>query len=331
MTDIPTDDIADDIRAAFDEVEGTAPEPKAPETPNAAPARAPDGKFAPKQQDVVEAKPDGAEPPKVEAEKPIGPPASLSAPVKAMWATLPAEVQQDLVRRERETTTAIEERSVKLKGYEPWEAALAPVKDRLSTQGVTPDAYIRSLVAADQWLQRNPAEAMQYLARQYGAPQVQVPQAGAPNAPTPPVDIDQRVTALVNARLAAEQEAQASAKVQGDVETFSKDPAHPYFENVRPIMAGLLSSGQSPDLKDAYEKACWADPTVRGLLMKDQAEAAAKAQRDAASQRTQQAKRAGGSVTGSPGPGGSAVTAAQTGSTIRDDVRAAYDEVMGRA
>lgn len=112
-------------------------------------------------------------------------------------------------------------------------------------------------------------------------------------------------------------------RLRNEVEAFKAEagpngrPAHPYFDQVRPYMAALLRSDQNLGLKEAYDRACWANPDIRAKIT--QAEKAAaereRAQRDR--EHAAAARRAGSSVTGQPGD---TAMPALTGKSIRDQV-----------
>jgi hypothetical protein len=54
--------------------------------------------------------------------------------------------------------------------------------------------------------------------------------------------------------------------VQNELETFVNAPGHEHYPTVRTVMAGLIQSGVVQTLQEAYDRACWADPTVRAAL-----------------------------------------------------------------
>lgn len=69
-------------------------------------------------------------------------------------------------------------------------------------------------------------------------------------------------------------------------------------------------------LQQAYEVACWKNPSVRSRLIEQQRQPQVQAAR------VQQAKAAGSSVRGAPGASN---LAAGNGSSIRDAIMAAFD------
>jgi hypothetical protein len=102
----------------------------------------------------------------------------------------------------------------------------------------------------------------------------------------------------------AQQPVQAQhAQITNEIQAFGSETdqsgklAHPWFNDVRPVMGALMASGQAKTLSEAYDQACHAHPTIRADLMRE-AVAAEAAKRRAAADK---ARQAGGSITGSPG------------------------------
>ncbi len=130
--------------------------------------------------------------------------------------------------------------------------------------------------------------------------------------------------------------AQQQTAINGVLERFKADPAHRYFENVEPLMSQLISSGlvqrtgdHMADLKSAYEAACYQNPEVRGLLIKEQIaadEAGRKAREKDAAEKARQASR---SITGSPSGAVRESDSTNRRGSSHDDAAAAYREVMG--
>lgn len=345
--DLEVDDIGADIAKAMAEhaaPDGVQPIAVIPD-PNAAPpisipkadegqARAPDGKFAPKAADALSIPPIAADAPgEPEAVKP---PASYSAAAKAEFKTWPVLAQQEAIRREREMDKGLQDRATELKKYQPLEDVLSPHRDRLAMAGTDEATYIRSLIAADRMLS-DPATRMAALgqiARSYGInlgqpPQGQQPQQGA--LPPELQGLFQEVSTLKQA-LAQRDQAQANqqqAAIQAEIQAFTNKPDVIYYDNVKPMMADLLSTGHAKSLDQAYQMACMASDEIRPLILKDQREAETKRAAEEAKVKAATAKRAGGSITGSPGIGAPVVTANQN-SSIEDDVRAAFAASSGR-
>ena len=331
MTD--TDNIADDIRAAIatnsdpDPVEASTVAPveaaESTETAETASNRGVDGKFVAKTPEAAQ---DTTEQPKtVETpQESIRPPASWSAQAKSDFAALPPHIQREVSKREGDIDKGFRERAEQIKRYEPLEAVIAPHRQKWSVAGVDEATAVKQLLAASDWLDRDPTQALTHLARQYGVNIASLGQganpqpggdAGQPQAQPDPVA--SRIEALE--RQLVERDNQT---YQTQIETFAADPANLYFDNVKPAMAALLKTGTVETLSEAYERAIWADPTIRPILLQQQA-----APKPADPNRAAKARLASVSVTGSPGNG---PLPTSTG-TIEDDVRLAISQAAGRA
>lgn len=321
------DDLEADVRSA---VEGTpAPEPvAAPEPIVEAPAPEPkvdgtgrvhaaDGKFAPK---TVDAKPETVQPIVAQAEEPetaILPPHSLKAAVKAQFAALPKDVQDEFLRIEGEAQKAKTEWQTKGEQYNRFEKLFEPINDRLTLSGLAKDQYVAALIHADELLRTNPGENLPKIAAMYG---FQIPGMQAPQQQQiDPVlhGLQQQVETLTRTlQSQAEQGEQAKvAQAQAELDSFRNDPKHLYVDNVGPIMATFLRDGRAGTLDEAYDMACHADPTIRALV-------AAGSQPKA-----QPATPKDISVTGAPGQ---TRATPRTGASAEDDVRAAIEELTGR-
>lgn len=330
------DDIGADIAAAMGTPAEVAPvaaeailpddtkglDPVETEAEKAARTRDEQGRFAKAPEAVQDAPVEVQEPAKT-----ILPPRSWTAAAKAKFNALDPDVQQEVLRREGEMDQGKAQWDTKAELFNKLDAVLAPVKDQLAFNGMTPDTYVGALVNADQALRGpNKVQALQFLAQQYGINLgQQLPQSGPQTQPvTGQPDpqyqaLQQRFNDLqsrVDQRdKAAEAEKQAVFVRQ--IEDFASDPAHLYFDNVKPEMAALLQSGSAKDLQGAYDMACHARPDIRALI----AAAAKPAQA--------QTRPNGLSVTGAQKGVGKPNGALQ-GNSIDDDVRAAFAEVSGR-
>ena len=335
--------IAEDIRNAITELKGDEPAPVT-ETPQGAapeaeaPAEEPaaeektskrgaDGKFVAKDAEVGQ-----DETVKAETPESIRPPASWSPAAKAKFLALDPDIQQEVLRREKETDKGFRERAEQLKRYEPLENVIAPRRDLWAAQGLDEATAIKTLLAAQDLLEKNPVQGLTYLARSYGVDLASVagqsgtqPAAGTtgqPLAQPDPVaaELQALKAELQSIKNGREQEVQSTYQAQ--IDAFASDPANIYFENVRPQMAALISAGVATDLPSAYQQAIWADPNIRPLLLQEQA-----TPKDQAREHAAKAKAASVSVTGSPG----ASPPMASNGTIRDDIRLAIQQVSGRA
>lgn len=332
------------------------------EKPPGAPERDEGGRFKPKQASAEgetpeapkteTAPPAAAEPQTSEA---IRVPPSLPAAVKAKFGSLDPDVQAAFVKQEETVQTAKAEWGRKGERLNRFEEILGPHADKWMTNGLDVFQGVQTLLAAQNILERDPVGGLVHIARSYGVNPAQIAQAlGLPQTSAAPggeggqgqaVPADfsralqpvlQQVQTLqqqLQARNQAE-EAAGLSQAQAQVEAFKSDPANLYFENVRDDVADRIAAGKATTLADAYEQAIWADPTIRPLLLDSQVKAAASASAEQArkaaeekakADRAKAANHAGGSVTGSPGPGAQAPQAPRA--SLREELEAARASV----
>ena len=345
------------VAAASEAVVELAPEPIAPEpeaeaAPVAADGRDEKGRFASKDSKapelVAEEKPQTAAPADEGAQtEPTRIPQSLSPAVKAQWTDLPPEVRKDFSRLEETVQTAKAEWGAKGQRLNRFDEIIGPHIDHWRLNGLDEFSGVQTLLAAQTILERNPVQGLVHIARSYGVHPSQIAEAlGLPpspqtategqSAPTGQPDLTaalqpylQRVQALEQQHAASRQAAETAEldRLTAEVLTFMDDPANLYVHNVEKDMELLLRAKAATGIKDAYEKAIWASPEIRPLLLKAQSADAAKVTADAAArQKAATARHASGSVTGSPSPGAQATGQGSKGS-VREDLRAAMQEI----
>lgn len=241
------------------------------------------------------------------AEAALEAPASWSEDARTVFAGLPRHVQESLIASAGPATPNVEQQAGKLAESDPWAEVFAPVKQRLDLGGVEPRAYVRQLVAADEYLRKDPVNAINWLARTYGvdlgnlAPQSQPSQSQ-------PASSDQHHPAQLLQVVAALQrkiESLETGGVQSQIDAFAKakDPSgkdkHPHFGKVRQIMGALSSISPDRTLEDLYREAVWSHPETRALMLAD----VHRAQTDDAARRATAAKRAAAiNVNSDPAP-----------------------------
>ncbi len=196
-------------------------------------------------------------------------PASWSDAEKAHWETLTPEAREIVLRRERDTEKALHERAEVARRADPIVQAIEPYQDQWAMRGVRPEQAISQLLAAQDALMRNFDAALPELIRAFGrdphaAAQAMLGQSQAPGqVQAAPIDFrDPRLDAVI-----AELDEARSRDVAGQIEAFSRDPAHPHFEAVRVEMGKMIQVDPSMSLKDAYDRAVWANPETREKLL----------------------------------------------------------------
>lgn len=261
----------------------------------------------------------------------IAPPASWSATAKAEFVKAHPAIQQEVLKREGDIAAGKAQWDQKAEAYNRLDAILAPRRERFQLAGLDDTRAIQTLFAAQDFLERDPVNAIAYLARQAGVDLRRFGAQGAPGqAAQPPMPphlqaLFQEVNTLKSTLAQQHQQAQqvTQSEFSAQVKAFADDPKNVYFANVLPDMTVLLKSGQAQTLQEAYERATWANPETRALLIKDQRQTSAAEQEQARRAKANAARLASGSVTGSPAPGSSSASGGPAPS-LRDELERAF-------
>jgi hypothetical protein len=251
----------------------------------------------------------------------IDAPISWSAEQKAKWASLPPDVQTYIAQRDKESHEAITRAGQQIKSFEPISKVIEQFAPTFQRNGLQPHEGIARMMAVEQMLERDAPSAIREIAKAYGvdlsgqAEQTASPENGKV------AELEARL-AKAESFLTAQQRQQAQAESSAlarEIADFAKDK--PHFEAVRNVMAGLMHSGAAETLQDAYDRAVYADPTIRQSLLADQQKSAEDKRKADEAERVKSAKKAAG-VNVKSSPGSSA-----TARTLDDDLR----EIANRA
>jgi hypothetical protein len=259
---------------------------------------------APKPEKSQEAKAPAGQATATEPQPTVAkPPASWSPAALAEWAKLPPGIQQEVLKRERDFSNGIAQKSGELKAWKELEPIIAARRPSYQQYGFKSDAEaINHLFAFSDSYARDPAGLVAHLAtvarlrpeqvfpqlfnQQQPQGQQQQPQQQAPQPP--------QIDALVQ-----EQIGMQFARLE--TEQFAADPKHEHFSTLRPMMAQLLQAGIATNLQDAYDRALWATPDLREKLLADQKSQAAIKVTEDQKARAEKAKRASNaSLNGAP-------------------------------
>lgn len=144
--------------------------------------------------------------------------------------------------------------------------------------------------------------------------------------------IDQREAANRQAQQQAEE--QAVDKQVNDFKSAVDEkgqPLHPHFEAVKDHMTFLaqaaLASKQQPfpSLKELYETAVWANPTVREQVLTAQRQQEEQKRTEEARAKAAAARKAGSSISGAPGSGQAPTGKSSSDLSLGDTIREAVD------
>lgn len=232
------------------------------------------------------------------AEPPADLPKSWKKEMGQHWATLPQEVKTYVQEREQQMLEGIGQYKQAAgfahavgKAIEPFMANI-----QAAAQG-NPVLAVQTLLAADNILRHGApdkkAELLANMARDYGvdlnaAVQASQGQAAAKDPYVAHLETQlQRLEQRLNGteqHITADQAArveQVRGQVASEVDAFAADPAHPYFDELSDDIAKLINVGYT--LKDAYDRAVWANPVTR-------AKETARVQKDAEERTRKQAE-----------------------------------------
>jgi hypothetical protein len=256
-------------------------------------------------------------------------PQSWSAADRAHWDKIPAEVQAVIARREEEAHRGITTMGQDASFGKRINEIVTPYLPIIRAEGGTPEGAVRDLLQTVYVLRTaNPEQKtalFRQIATQYGVDLSAAAQA-APQV-NPEVQALRQELAQVKGYLhngEQQQHQQVQEQAQQLIDAFAADPKNEFYEQVKPFMGQLLVSGQASTIQDAYDRACWAAPDVRSTLMqRQQAEAEAKRATEAKA-KVDAKRRAGGSISGSPGSPVPTATTANPNLDLRGELRAAY-------
>ena len=265
--------------------------------------------------------------------EPLPAPKTWRADAAAAWATLPETVREEVLKREADIFRGIEGYKADAAFGKSLKGALDPFLPTLQKFGIDPARQISSLMSAHQTLalgtQEQKVELFQRLASDYGI------DLGAVSSEAP--FVDPAVLALrselssIKSQLSQAEQARVSAEtaeMEKSVAAFAADPANSYFGEVANDMAVLLQKGVCGTLKEAYEKAIWANPATRAKELTRQQAESAKAQEAEKARRIAAARTASAANVRTRAKQGSETT--PTGS-IDDTLEAAYAAITSRS
>ena len=251
------------------------------ETPAAAPEPEPSSETAEVAEAVVE------ESSKEDALQPLE---KWPDDVKTLFSSLDTKAQQFLLDREKDVESHLTRRSQELseiqKRYERLEDVLKPYEEVARRQGIDLTPVVAQAMQAISSYQRDPVSTLKQLiqASQLSPEQLFGNENEDPSIRALRTDLSQTRAELASLKQGQTQasESELSQKVQAfkDAKNDQGELAHPYFEQVRELMAPLVAKGQSMD--DAYNAVVWTVPEHRVASEKASREKAEKEAKAAA-------------------------------------------------
>jgi hypothetical protein len=222
---------------------------------------------------------------------------------------------------------------------EPIEQLIAPRVQAWAMQGMAPAQAMHQLLALSDFAGRDPAGFIQYFARNNGVDLGQMIAGMAPETPVDPAikalqDANADLTRRLDGFTREQQQAAHNATVNHVVAFAQEKDAQgnlvrPYFDELGNAVLPYIEmvKGQNPNwshsqvLQEAYDRACWATPSVRAKLQ-EAANAAADAERlRQQTERVQNARTASASVK-SGAPSSPPAAPNDPSRSLRDTIRA---------
>ena len=252
---------------------------------------------------------------------------ALDAPAQHMFMERYKDLEGDYTKK----TQAIAKYK---KRQDAFDEIMQPFKGDFERAGMDDVGAVRQLLAAHDYLRKDPQNAIAWLANQYGVDTSAIgndPAAEDEFADPLVKQLQQQVAQLTGfiQNQQTQQQSHEQASTQSFIDQFaaetdaSGNPAHPHFETVRSVMGSLISSGNATDLKSAYDMAVYANPELRQAEL--ERVAAKQSQAKVKTEAVQKAKKAQRSkVRGSATPAAQALPA---NASIRDTINASIRQL----
>jgi hypothetical protein len=279
------------------------------------------GRFAPRnsteqaEPPVTENAAQTAETALEQAKPAIDAPTSWTAEQKAKWASLPPDTQAYIAQRDKESFEAISRAGNQIKAFEPIGKVIEQFSHVFQKNGLQPHEGIARMMAVNEMLETSPETAIREIAKAYGVNLSGTSEQAATPENQRIAELEAKI-AKMDSHLTAQQRQQLQAEnnaLAREIADFAKDK--PHFESVRKVMAGLMTSGAAETMQDAYDRAIYADPTIRQSLQVEAQKAAEDKRKADEAKRVSDAKKAAGvNVKSSPGQ-------ASKARTLDDDLR----------
>jgi len=205
------------------------------------------------------------------------PPKSWAKETHDLWAKTDPKVQEYIEKREKDFLDGLDQYKTDAQVAREFKDILTPYRPMLAAQGVNESQAIQYLMNAQYRLTNGTPEERAAAFRQMGQDLGLMTQENEPEVAPEIAHLRKElngVKSVLSQRDTAEQQARR-AVADAEVSKFASDPANLYLSEVSPDMVAFVNAGMS--LKDAYDRAVWANPTTRTKeLARLQTEAEAK-------------------------------------------------------
>ncbi len=244
-------------------------------------------------------------------------PVAISEEVKKIWNELPDEVKKDLTKREKDFANKINQSSEFVKHSQAIRNIEAPYQAMMQSLGAdSAQAYqdhLKTAYTLNHGSMQQKVDLIQKTMNVYG---IELPSAAkyddwdfedTPQADPKIEQLQNQVNQLTNIINGQQQGNQNLQQAEADkvISAFRSDPKHQYFDEVNPLMQGILQSGEAKNLEEAYDMAVMAHPKVRTSILAQKNSESGKKRISEAKNKAAKAKLTAG--TNLKSKGGSAV------------------------
>lgn len=224
--------------------------------------------------------------------QPLQAPKTWTKDALSFWEQTPPRVQAEILKREADMHKGLQQYREAAQVGQTFAKTLEPFVPALQKYQLNPSVILQRALNAHLNLTLSPPDVkvklFRGLAQDYGIDldvlMDDVPY-DQPQVSQETLALQQEVAQLRQALQGVQQHQhnQHKSVVLADVNAFADNPEHIYFEELADDITQLLQQGVAKDLKTAYEKAIWLNPTVREKELARQAAARqAKAAEDEA-------------------------------------------------
>ena len=269
--------------------------------------------------------------------QPLSPHPRWSADEKAAFATLPREAQEFVLKREgdveKNLTQKTQEIAEQRKQYESLEQVLAPRRQELAAMGG--EAHVlNQLLQLNDFANRDPAGFIQWLAKDRNIDLGNFAKPAEEEFIDPALQAyKQRVDSIEQKLTQKEHQEEVARKtaINNEITQFSQEKddkgslLRPHFDAVRSEMSAMFKSGLVNDLKEAYDRACYANPTIRQKIFDEQKKADEVARLNAGKEAAAKAAKAAGVQVKTKVP----ATPGKAKGSWEDGLEDIYDRVVG--
>jgi len=267
-------------------------------------------------------------------------PASWTAEAKTAWSTLPLNIRQEVVRREKQVDEALGQSAQAREFMQQMNQMVQPYMARLNQNQVPVMQSIGNLLNADHLLATAPQPAraafLAKIIKDYGIDVGELDQALSGQVKNSPNSgIQDAVQAAIQPLMApvmawqrqqAEQVVRDQQNAATEVQRMQLDPKYEHFESVRDYMADIIEMytkrGLLISADQAYTMAIQTHPEISKVVKERSEQEAARAALARGTEAAQRAKSAAVSVGSSVPVGGSAQS--KQGLSLRDTIEAAF-------